>query len=420
MNSLLSRVTRGTVLSASVAALVTAGATSVFAAWLVQRAEDRRLHDAAVVLADELHAGKHGSAQATVEDELRETSHMGLLFAVFDSSSLLAGDVRLPRVDADSCSSSQGLRSCAVDTASGQRVVAAGAHASVTGWLFVAALLSALLAAVGAVVASRPVARALVSPLSRLRARLEGLDLARVATVDLGAREDVEEIDQLRDALATLLHRLGGALQQAERFSANAAHELRTPLTSIRGQLELLDEQPERAAQTLASTRKTVTRLELLVERLLVLATPHDAPQPSLEMVSLRDALEDVTQTLPEADQRRVELVIVEDAAVRADAALVHTLVSNALSNALKFGVRVTVRLNRVGDFARLLVEDDGPGVPLSERARVFEPFHRLDAGGHGLGLALIAHLARRYGGTAQFLDFAHGAQLEITMRSVP
>ncbi len=417
MSSLLARVTRGTVLSASVAALVTAGATSAFAAWLVQRAEDRRLHDAAVVLADELHAGTHGTAQETVDDELRETSHMGLLFAVFDASSLAAGDARLARIDAASCASVQGLRSCAVDTPSGQRVVVAGAHASLTGWLFVAALLSTALAALGAVLASRPVARALVAPLSRLRARLEGLDLARVANVDLGAREGVEEIDQLRDALSTLLHRLGGALQQAERFSANAAHELRTPLTSIRGQLELLDEQPEHAAQTLAATRKTVARLELLVERLLVLATPHDAPQPSLEMVSLRDALEDVTQTFDE--RARVELLVTEDAVVRADVALVHTMISNALSNALKFGARVTVRLSQGDGLARLCFEDDGPGVPVSERARVFEPFHRLEAGGHGLGLALIAHLARRHGGTAQFLDSSRGARLEVTLRSV-
>lgn len=414
MTTMLARVTRGTVLSACAAAAFAAATTGFFAAWLVQRAEDRRLRDAGVVLADELDADAHASAQAAVDDELRETSHMGLLFAVFDRDARVAGDARLTDAGDGNCVDLHGLRACTTATKRGLHVVTAGAHASIGGWLLVSALVSMLLSALVALLASRPLAATLVGPLTRLRERLARLDVA--ATIDLGDPEHVEEVDRLRETLGTLLTRLASALAQAERFSANAAHELRTPLTAMRAQLELAHEDPARAPATLAAVQKTASRLEVLVERLLVLATPHDAPEPALETLSMRDALEDVVATLP--DQQRIALVFTDDVSVRADAALVHAMLSNALSNALRFGTRVTATLARDGAHARVVIDDDGPGVAADERERVFEPFQRLKPGGHGLGLALIAHVARRYGGGARFLPTDSGARLELTLRS--
>lgn len=406
MSSMLARVQRGTVLSACIAAAFAAGTTSVLAGWFVQRAEDRRLKDAAVVLADEL--GDHASLQEAVDDELHETSHMGLVFAVFDGAKLVAGDARLPALSADHCDTTFELRSCATSSSKGLTVVAAGSHASTAGWFFLAALVSMLIAALVALLATRPLAAALVAPLTRLRGQLTRLD----ASVDLGDRENVEEVDQLRDTLKALLQRLHVALEQAERFSANAAHELRTPLTSIRAQLELLDEEPDKTAATLSSMRQTASRLEVMVERLLVLATPIGVPEPALETLSLRDALEDVIV------DDRVTIEIVDDVFVKADAMLVHSMLSNAINNALRFGSKVTARLSRDGEYARVIIVDDGPGIPDPERERVFEPFQRLHPGGHGLGLALIAHVARRYGGTARFLPSPRGARLELTLRS--
>lgn len=414
MTSMLSRVQRGTVLAAGVAAALTACATSAIASWLVQRAEDRRLRDVAVLLAEEINAEEHDSVHATVEDEMRETSHMGLLFAVFDARARVAGDERLEFVSSDQCVTRQGLRACAVTTKPGLTVVAAGSHASLSGWFLMAAFVSVVLAAFAAQVASRPLARALVAPLTRLRDRLAEIDDSR--SDDLGAKENVEEIDRLRDALAALLRRLRAALEQSERFSANAAHELRTPLTAVRAQLELLDEEPDKTTSTLAFVRQTTSRLEVLVERLLVLATPTGSPEPALETLSLRDALEDVSATLQ--GHERVTLEFVDDVIVKADAALVHAMLSNALGNALRFGTKVRATLSSAKGLARIVVEDDGPGVPEAEKERVFEPFQRLRPGGHGLGLALIAHVARRYGGAARFLPSSAGARLELTLRS--
>lgn len=405
--TLLSRVTRGAALFALASALLAALVTSALTELLVQREEDRRLRDAAVVLADEFPTGKEDIA-ATVADELRETNHMALVFAVFDGQRWLAGDSQLLAPVADGCRDALELRACTVTSASGLRVVAAGRRAQTRIWLAVAAVLSVLVATVLALVTSRPLARTLVAPLTRLRDHLEHLQPGQKP--DLGQREGVEEIDSLRETLAQLLQRLSAALAQAERFAANAAHELRTPLTAIRGQLELLESQDPAVPRV----RQSVARLETLVERLLVLATPADVRPAVLESLSLRDAVEDAIASIPDA--QRVELKVEDDSVLRADGMLVQVMLSNALQNATRFGSHVRVTVSHAGPLARVLIEDDGPGIPPEERVRVFEAFHRLAPGGHGLGLALIAHLTKRYGGSARFLDAEKGARLELTM----
>ena len=97
-------------------------------------------------------------------------------------------------------------------------------------------------------------------------------------------------------------------------------------------------------------------------------------------------------------------------------------LFSNALSNALKFGRKAEVTVFEAEVDVVLQVDDDGPGVAPDQRTRVFEPFVRAPLAverhisGHGLGLALISHVARRHGGSARFIDADAGARLEIRL----
>ena len=396
------------------AALLTAAITCGLAAVLLQRAEDRRLHDAAVVLGSEL---KEPGAQARlaeiVEEEHAETTHMGLAFALFDvSGRRLAGDSRITFLPPGACALLTGdFRACSTDA--GLIVVAGGAHAS-TVQLLLAALLASLLVALGAFFVSRPLAKSVVSPLLQLQTRLARLDAATITHVELGPLSGVAEVDALRTTIEVLLGRVDEALTQASRFASDAAHELRTPLSTIQGELDLLlQEAPTPAAVN--RLRSTVARLSLLVERLLVLATPGSGTAAT-ELVSLRDVLEDTVAGLAPADRERVALELNGDVSLRGDSALLSSMVSNAISNALKFGHRVTARLIEDG----LQFDDHGPGVPVDERVRVFEPLYRGHAArsariaGHGLGLALIAHVARQHGGTAAFEEGAPGARLTV------
>lgn len=307
----------------------------------------------------------------------------------------------------------------------GLHAVAASVHTLPTSLFMVAAFVAALLAGVAAWLASRPLSRAVVAPLARLRSRLAKLDIDAEADPNLGPDEHVLEVDELRATLVHLLGRVNDAIEQARRFAANAAHELRTPLTTVRAELELLAEDPELVSNTrenVLRAEKKVSELAVLVERLLVLATPRSSPRARVEIVSLRDLVDDTISALEPDELERVTAGE-SDALIRGDSVLLGTVVANALSNALKYGENVEVDVAEDGPMAVLHVTDDGQGVPAEERERVFEPFFRASVGsrnvveGHGLGLALIRHVAEMHGGQASFAETKDGrTRLEVRL----
>jgi len=420
----------GATVSAVLAALVAAVVTSVFATYLVRRVDDRRIMDAALVLAVELTdaASANGSITDVVARADREMSHTGISFAVFDSKGevRLAGDPSVPWIDSGPCVVVRSLHACSTQTEGGLWVVASTAYKRIVSLLALSSALAALLAGFGAWIVSRPVASLLIGPLSELRQRVGSIDMASGRATDLGAPVGIAEVDALRETIQALLARIGETVRHAERFAADAAHELRTPLTSIRGELELLLEDPSLrrdAAGDLARATAKVVQLQTLLERLLVLALPDQSQWSAIEVVSLQDLTEDSVARLPDADRKRVRLNAPRgNVVVRGDEALLGMLFSNALSNALKFGQRVEVSTFEAEDDVVLVVDDDGPGVSHDQRTAVFEPFVRAPIAvekqivGHGLGLALISHVARRHGGSARFLDGDAGAHLEIRL----
>ena len=420
----------GATVSAVLAALVAAVVTSVFATYLVRRVDDRRIMDAALVLAVELTdaASANGSITDVVARADREMSHTGISFAVFDSRGevRLAGDPSVPWIDSGPCVVVRSLHACSTQTEGGLWVVASTAYKRIVSLLALSSALAALLAGFGAWIVSRPVASLLIGPLSELRQRVGSIDMSGGRATDLGAPVGVAEVDALRETIQALLARIGETVRHAERFAADAAHELRTPLTSIRGELELLLEDPSLrrdAAGDLARATAKVVQLQTLLERLLVLALPDQSQWSAIEVVSLQDLTEDSVARLPDTDRKRVRLNAPRgNVVVRGDEALLGMLFSNALSNALKFGQRVEVSTFEAEEDVVLVVDDDGPGVSPDQRTAVFEPFVRAPIAverqivGHGLGLALIAHVARRHGGSARFIDGEPGAHLEIRL----
>ena len=428
--SLARRVAWTGAVAATIAALGAALITSALAALLLQRAEDRRLQEAAMTLATELDEGPPNAehAGAIVEDETAETQHTGILFAVLDPSGRgLAGDARLHEARSiETCGThrSETLRFCRASAKNGLIGVSASAHTLPTSLFVWAALVAAFVAGLLAWIASRPVANATIAPLARLRVRLSTLDTDAPGAADLGPHEQIIEVDQLRDTVEHLLRRVQESIEQARRFAANSAHELRTPLTTIRGELELLIEDTTLgadASENIARVQRKASELALLVERLLILATPRRVASDGAETASLRDLVEDAVASLSPSEPARVA-VAGSDALVAGDAVLLQLMIVNALTNALKFGSRVEVELELAGSEAVVRFSDDGPGVQESERERVFEPFFRSSEAlsrrvpGHGLGLALIRHIAEAHGGSASFVDGASGARLEIRL----
>jgi signal transduction histidine kinase len=420
--------------AAAAGAAMTALASTYIAHRLIVAGMDTRLRGAAVALADEIRTAP-GRAEIArdVEEDGRELAHSGMRVAVYDGGRLLAGDPEAPPMDRGGCETRPAtrLRVCAAPAGT-RTVVVAGSTAELRSQLrlFAEAALIAVLATVGgALLTGRRLAKRVVGPLTRLREVVDRVPDHAPGSATLGQDEGWEEVDALRTVLLRLLGRLDRALVQARRFAADAAHELRTPVATMRAELELIAEEPEdlpAVKEAIARVHRTLLSASALIERLLILALPPEGGDPhgQGQAVAMVDVVRESIAALPEPVRARLSVETSDDGIVRADGALIRAMVDNALDNALKFGapgpvvVRVETRDGRV----LTAVRDHGPGVPAEERQRVFQPFYRTPqarAGsvrGHGIGLALIAHVAAGHGGQAAFLDVADGSLLEITL----
>jgi signal transduction histidine kinase len=434
---LASRVARVAVTSAALGGLV-AAAVAIFAVdRLIAEQADQRLRAATITLGGELdedrNERKREPIRATIDDENDEIVTSGIRLAVFRGGALLAGDRWVFAPAGGRCETRRvaggRVRACATRHEDFTLIAAQPIDRQSLYWLYALAALGAILLGAGTgAFSSLTLSRWAVAPLEALSAALRRSRPEALDALDLGPPGDYDEVEAIRAALTDLTRRIQVLLDQAQRFAADAAHELRTPLTALRAELELLAEDSPastRAAVERASGR--VARLSELMERLLVLALPADNLRAGFETVALADVVEDVSRELPEDRRARLELHLASEGLVRGDLALLSSLVANALDNAFKFSPdgAVTVRVQEVADtrerarHVAVRVTDRGPGVPSALRARVFEPFYRGRPGatpGHGIGLALIGHIARAHGGSARFEDVEQGAELRVAL----
>ncbi|HUP06985.1 MAG TPA: ATP-binding protein [Caldimonas sp.] len=263
-------------------------------------------------------------------------------------------------------------------------------------------------------------------PLRRLADALRLRDAQTLQPLPDGDLPD--EIAPVVQALNALLKRLERALDAQRAFVADAAHELRSPLTALKLQLELLQRAPDDAGRRSAveGLAGGIERAARLVEQLLTLARSEPgAPVGVVERLDLgelaRAALADLH---PLAQLRKTELVLdaAEGVDVDGDRASLVALVRNLVDNAIRYspaGRRVEVRVSRDAGVPVLQVDDQGPGIPAADRARVFDRFYRRVTGdeeGSGLGLAIVRSVADRHR-ASMTLDDAPGGGLRATVR---
>lgn len=425
------RVVRGTVLSASIAALLAASTSLLLADYLVLHAEDRRLTTMARVAISELPAGDDSTAlaQAVVEEE-RELAPASMRVAV-RRGAFVGGDSRLPRLASGTCASSTldaaELRACGL-TAGDVHVVVGSVGAQHPTSLLLGCLVAAtLVAALVAAALGRRAASWALGPLVALRRSVATMELTTAQAPAMPAGESCEEVDAIRDALASLIERLRAALGAAQRFSADAAHELKTPLTTIRAELELLaeGELPDATRQTVTKLCARVEDMSRLAERLLALANAEQRSRIDAVAVAMEDVVQRVMARLEPAKAARVRLRGDAQGMVRGDEVLLASAVENVIDNALKFSDGpVDVRIDEADRRVLVTVRDEGRGLSTDERDRAFEPFFRTprargaNTPGHGIGLAVVAQIVRAHGGDVRFVEAAAeaGATLRISL----
>jgi len=269
----------------------------------------------------------------------------------------------------------------------------------------------------------------LARPLQRLAATAR-----RVEAGDLGARADPEgsrEHREVAHAFNDMTDRLEQVLAAQREFVANASHQLRTPLTGLRLRLEAASMKagPELSDELDAAERE-VDRLARLLTALLTLAREGDRP-PARQAVTVAEALERALERWEERGAQsghrlRLERGDLSVAAVSDEDLAI--MLDNLIENALVYspgGGTVALQCGREGDEIVVAVEDEGPGLQAGEEEQVFERFARGSRGqathGTGLGLALVATLARRWGGSARIANRpAGGARAEIRLPVAP
>lgn len=259
----------------------------------------------------------------------------------------------------------------------------------------------------------------------------------RIVDGDLSGRLPVsgsgDEFDRLAFGLNDMLTKIGELMKGLKEVSDNIAHDLKTPLTRLRNRVDAALAGPPDAARYREALEATIEESDGLIRTfdalLMIARVEAGSAVAAAETVDLGQIAREVGELYePVAEDADATLVVEAQApvAVAGVRELLAQALVNLVDNALKYGraegraLRIAVVVARVGDRAVLTVADNGPGVPEADRIRVLDRFTRLEASrsapGSGLGLALVAAVARHHKGEIALSDAAPGLKVTITL----
>jgi signal transduction histidine kinase len=280
---------------------------------------------------------------------------------------------------------------------------------------------------------------ATVTVTRRTVGRIESINATSRAIMQSGLGERIpqrgtrDEWDQLAGNLNMMLDRIEVLMGEVKQATDNVAHDLRTPLTRIRARLEKASARPRSADEDQALINDALAELDGVLRMFASLTRisqietsdrtaafrPVNLAEIAREVVELFDAAaeESGVQLAADGDERVL---------VTGDRDLLFDAMSNLVDNAIKHGRaegRVTVAVACRPDGATMSVADDGPGIPAHEFPHVFKRFYRLErsrrAPGNGLGLSLVAAVARLHGARIEMRDNAPGLEFRLHFPSV-
>jgi signal transduction histidine kinase len=224
-----------------------------------------------------------------------------------------------------------------------------------------------------------------------------------------------------------MLDRIGELMAEVRNVTNDLSHELRTPLARLRGQLAAIAERPEAAplndaiAEALAEADGLLALSTALLRIAEVDSGHRRAGFVALDLAAIVAEVVETMSAVAEDGAHRLDMIGADAAAMRGDRRLLVQLVLNLIENALRHtppGSRITLVVDAGGEGVRLVVEDDGPGIAAAARDAAMRRFGRIEAtrrsAGHGLGLPLVASIARLHGGTVSLEDAEPGLRVVI------
>jgi signal transduction histidine kinase len=273
-----------------------------------------------------------------------------------------------------------------------------------------------------------------VSVTRRTVGRIESINMTSRAIMESGLgrripiRGTQDEWDQLAQNLNSMLERIETLMAEVKQVSDNVAHDLRTPLARMRGRLEkasIEKNAPDHDQSLISETMADLDDVLRMFSSLTRISQIEAANQTAaFRMVNLGEIATEVAELFDAAAEGkggRVEVFGDKIARISADRDLLFDAISNLVDNAIKHGREgglVSIRLDQKNGEAILSVSDDGPGIPSEEFEHVFKRFYRLERSrsmpGNGLGLSLVAAVARLHGASIRLIDNTPGLKVEL------
>jgi signal transduction histidine kinase len=262
-----------------------------------------------------------------------------------------------------------------------------------------------------------------LAPVEALRRGAEEVSAAQGGRLPVPEGDD--EVHRLGVTLNRMLGRLDAARQRQRSFVADAAHELRSPIASLRTQLEVAAHLGEPAP--IPDLAVEVDRLGRLVDDLLLL-TRADEGDPGLRRREPVELTALLREAVPAGARVPVAVSLGSPLWTVGDRTALRRVLDNLVANAVRYASS-TVELaaaRAAGDRVVVTVTDDGPGIPATDRDRVFDRFTRLDdartrdSGGAGLGLAIVRELVRMHSGTVTLGDANPGLRVAVALPMAP
>ena len=244
-----------------------------------------------------------------------------------------------------------------------------------------------------------------------------------------------DEFDRIARTVNEMLDRIEALLGEVRRIGADIAHDLRTPLTRLRRRLETARTRPPAdAAQLdgmLGEALAEIDELLVIFQALLRIARIESGEARegfvAIDLAALLGDLAEAYAPVAEAEGRLLGLDAGAGAVVRGDRELLVQALVNLIENAIRHthaGAHIRLGVAREAGTVRLVVADDGPGIPETERDNVLQPFKRLDRSrhtpGNGLGLALVRAVAELHGARLTLSDNHPGLRVELHFAGAP
>jgi signal transduction histidine kinase len=264
--------------------------------------------------------------------------------------------------------------------------------------------------------------------------RIEAINATSRSIMQSGLGERIplrgtrDEWDQLAGNLNSMLDRIEALMGEVKQVTDNVAHDLRTPLTRMRGRLEKAygrqrdghDDQ-SLISDTIAHLDGVLGMFASLTRISQIEANDRTAGFRAVNLAEIANEVVELFDAAAEDRGAHIEAAGAPLALISGDRDLLFDAVANLVDNALKHGRdagRVSVEVTRGDDGAAISVADDGPGIPAAERRHVFKRFYRLERSrrtpGNGLGLSLVAAVARLHGADIEMLDNAPGLKFQL------